>query len=162
MFRAYKVDSGLVNITGSTATQLLAVTTTSTADCWLSIFRPTIEAVSSPAPPSNGSVYFQLSKTTGTLAGGAAVTPEICGAFTLAANSVWKSNSTTITGLTQSTGAGWAETVPFTAGAAWGDDRENTGFSVYCPPSTTLCFYFTAASGFGSGMAARMTVGFSE
>ena len=163
MFRAYNVDSGLVNITGSTAVPILYLTTTSTSDCWLSIFRPSIEAVSSPAPPSNGSVYFGLYKITGTKGGGSAVTPQgPLGGQTLASNTTFSSGSTTITGLTQGALAGWSEPVAFTSGAGWGDDRENTGFSVYVPQSTQLCFYFIAASGFGSGCAARMTVALSE
>jgi len=163
MFRAYEVNSGLVNITGSSPTPLLYISTPSTADSWLSIFRPMIEAVSSPAPPSNGSVYFSLCKVTGTKAGGAAVTPAgPLGGQTLASQVTYSSGSTAITGLTQGAEAGWGETVAFTSGGAWGDDRENTGFSVYVPQSTQLMVYFTAASGFGSGCAARMKFCTSE
>ncbi len=163
MFRAYEVNSGLVNITGLTAVPILYISTPSTADTWLSIFRPTIEAVSSPSPSSNGSVYFSLNKVTGTKGGGSAVTPAgPLGGQTLASQVTYSSGSTAITGLTQGAEAGWGEAVAFTGGAAWGDDRENTGFSVYVPQSTQLCFYFIAPSGFGSGMAARMKFCTSE
>jgi len=159
--RNYFVDSGLINITGSTAVPALYIAPPSSADANICRIRCSIEAVSSPAPPSNGSVFFSLNKVTGTKAGGAAVTPNPIGQSALAAAVVWSSGSTALTGLTQSTEY-WCQPVPFASGASWEDSLENTGFERNIPASGTYAFYFIAASGFGSGCAARITVDYSE
>jgi hypothetical protein len=160
--RSYFVDTTGVNISATSATPALYIAPTSTNDLWVCRIRVSIEAASTPSPPTNGSVLFQLCKVTGTKAGGGAVTPQITGQGTLAANTVFSSaQSAAITGLTQST-VYWAHPVPFATGASWEDSFENTGFERYIPASGTYAVYFTAASGAGSGCNARVTLDFTE
>lgn len=161
--RPYFVDSLGVSIGGTSATPILYIAPTATNDLYVSRIRVAIEAASSPAPPSNGSVLFQLVKVTGSKAGGGAVVPAPVGAnAALAANTVFSSaNSAAITGLTLSTEY-WAHPIPFAAGASWEDSLENTGFERYIPASGLYAVYFTAASGAGSGCNARVTIDFTE
>lgn len=161
MYRAYESDSGVVSISATTAVPALYFAAAAAADCNIVKIKVAIEAVSSPSPPSNGSVLFQLSKVTGTVAGGGAVTPTPIGQTTLAAQTTVKSGSTALTGLTQGIEY-WAHPLPFTAGAAWADDHENTGLEVNIAASGLYCFYFTAASGAGTGMNARIIVWHAE
>lgn len=155
VYRGYEINSGLVSISGTSATPVLYVAPTSTNDTNIVRIHVAIEAVSSPAPPSNGSVYFSLNKVTGTKGGGAAVTPSQLSGATLAANTVYSSGSTALTGLTISTEY-WGAPVPFTAGASWEDAFENTGLEVNIPASGTYAFWFLSASGAGSGLSARV------
>lgn len=159
--RTYMADSGLVSIAATSATPALYFSTSSTVTLVVAKIKVSVEGVSSPAPPTNGSVFFALSVVTGTVAGGAAVTPAQLSGPTLAAQSTWKSGSTALTGLTQSTEV-WPFTVPFTAGASWADDHENTGLEVPIPVSGLYAVYFTAASGAGTGCSARVVAWFSE
>jgi hypothetical protein len=155
IYRAYEINSGLISISGTSAVPALYVAPTSTNDTNIVRVHVAIEAVSSPAPPSNGSVYFSLNKVTGSVAGGSSVTPSPVGQSTLAARTTWTSGSTALTGLTQSTEV-WGATVPFTAGASWEDAFENTGLEINLPNSGTYSFYFVSASGAGSGCSARI------
>lgn len=159
--RYYEVNSGLVNITGSTAVPVLYISTPSTATSNILRVKPFIEAVSSPAPPSNGSVYWSVNKVTGTKAGGAAVTASPTSADSLASNVTFSGGSTAITGLTQSTEL-WGAAVPFTAGGGWEDAYENTGLEIFLGASGQFAVYMIAASGFGSGMAGRVILNTSE
>jgi hypothetical protein len=161
IYRAYSVDSGLISIAATTAVPALYIAPTATNDLNLVKFKVSVEGVSSPAPPSNGSVFFALNKVTGVKAGGAAVTPSQLSGATLAANTVFSSGSTALTGLTQSTEY-WGGSVPFTAGASWSDDFENTGLETNIPASGTFAVYFTAASGAGTGCSARVILWFAE
>lgn len=160
--RTYFVDSLGVNIASASATPALYIAPTSTNDLNVCRIRVSIEAASTPSPPTNGSVLFQLCKVTGSKAGGGAVTPAPTGASSLAANTVFSSaNAGAITGLSQST-VYWSQPVPFATGAAWEDSFENTGFERYIPQSGIYAVYFTAASGAGSGCNARITLDFTE
>jgi hypothetical protein len=157
MFREYMIDSGLISISGTSAVPALYIAPTSTNDTNIVRIKCSVEAVSSPAPPSNGSVFFSLNKVTGTVGGGAAITPTQLSGATLAANTVYKSGSTALTGLTQTTEY-WPGPVPFTAGAWVEDAFENTGGEVNIPASGLFCVYFVAASGAGSGLSARVAL----
>ena len=159
--RTYMADSGLVSIGGTAATAALYFSTPSTQTLAIAKMKCSVEAVSSPAPPSNGSVFFALCAVTGTVGGGAGVTPAQLSGPALAAQSTWKSGSTALTGLTQGTEY-WPQTVPFTAGASWADDHENTGLELAVPVSGLFAVYFTAASGAGSGCSARVCIWFGE
>lgn len=159
--RTYMADSGLVSIGGTSATPALYLATSTVQTLSLAKMKVDIEGVSSPAPPSNGSVFFALCLVTGTQGGGAGVTPTQLSGPALAAQSTWESGSTSITGLTQSTEI-WPMTVPFTAGASWSDDFENTGLEFAVPISGKYAVYFTAASGAGTGCSARVMLWFSE
>lgn len=160
--RAYQVDSLGVSIGGTSATPILYIAPTSTNDVNIVKAKFCIEAASTPTPPSNGSVLFQIAKVTGTKAGGGAVTPSQLSGVVLAANTVFSSaNSAAITGLTQST-VYWTGVVPFAAGASWSDEEENTGLELNIPASGIYAVYFTAASGAGSGMNARVVLNITE
>lgn len=160
--RTYMVDSGLVSIGSTSATPVLYLATSATQTLTIAKVKVSVEGVSSPAPPSNGSVLFQLSLVTGTQGGGGAATPTQLSGPALAAQTTWESaTSSALTGLTQSTEI-WPFTVPFTAGASWADDHENTGLEFAVPISGKYAIYFTAASGAGSGCSARAVVWFAE
>ncbi len=161
MARIYESDSGGVSIAGTSATPALYFSAPSTADANLCKIKVAIEGASSPAPPSNGSVLFVLAKVTGTVGGGAAVTPQLTSPAGPASNLTVKSGSTALTGLTQGVTL-WTGVVPFTAGASWSDDFENTGLEVYLAASGLYAVYFTAASGAGTGCNARVITWHAE
>lgn len=162
VYRGYNVDSLGVSIAGTSATPLLYMATTSTNDANILRINVAIDAASSPAPPSNGSVLFQLAKVTGTVGGGGAVTPQITGPSSLAANTTFSSaNAGALTGLTQGVSL-WEAEIPFTAGAWKEDAYENTGLEINLGASGKWCIYFTAASGAGSGCNARAQLWFAE
>jgi hypothetical protein len=160
--RTYMVDSGLVSIGSTSATPVLYLSTSATQTLTIAKIKVSVEGASSPAPPSNGSVFFTLNLVTGTVGGGGAVTPSQLSGPALAAQTTWESaTSAALTGLTQSTEY-WPFTVPFTAGASWADDHENTGLEFPVGISGKYAVYFVAASGAGSGCSARACVWFSE
>jgi len=159
--RYYEVNGGLVPISVATALPLLYISTPSTADTNILRIKVSVEAVSSPAPPSNGSVYFSLNVVTGTKAGGAAATPTKLGAFTLASQVTYSAGSTAITGLTQSTEL-WGAAVPFTSGAAWEDAYENTGLEINLAQSGQWALYVISPSGFSATCSARAIINTSE
>jgi len=162
IYRAYEVDSLGASISGTSATPLLYFATTSTNDANLCKIKVAIEGASSPAPPSNGSVLFVVAKVTGTVGGGGSVTPQALTASGLAANTTFTSaNAGAITGLTQGVTL-WTGVVPFTAGASWSDDFENTGLEINLAASGKFAIYYTAASGAGSGCNARAALWFAE
>jgi hypothetical protein len=159
--RYYEINGGLVPISAATALPLLYISTPSTADTNVLRIKVSVEAVSSPAPPSNGSVYFSLNLVTGTKAGGAAATPTKLSASGLASNVTYSAGSTAITGLTPTTEY-WGAAVPFTSGAAWEDAYENTGLEIYLPVSSQFAMYVISPSGFSSTCAARAILNTSE
>jgi hypothetical protein len=154
MARTYMTDSGLIAIGATGATPALYVAPTATND--LNFFKmiPSIEAGGSvPTVPSNSSIQCTLNKVTGTKAGGAAVTPAgpMQNLGGLAANTVFSSGSTALTGLTQSTEV-WSRTIPFAIGSFRESDEENTNaLEINIPASGLYCFYFTVPVGPGAG-----------
>jgi hypothetical protein len=161
IYRAYEVDSAGISISGTSLTPALYIAAAAAADCNVVKLKVAVEGASSPSPPSNGSVLFTLNKVTGAVGGGATVTASPTGQSSLAAQTTFKSGSTALTGLTQSTEY-WATVIPFTTGAQWSDDFENTGLEVNVPASGTYAVYFTAAAGAGSGCNARVMLWFAE
>jgi hypothetical protein len=161
MARAYEVDSGLVPIAGTSLTPALYFATTATNDCNVVRIKCSVEAVSAPAPPSNGSIFFSLNKVTGGVGGGATVTPTQLSGATLAANTAFKSGSTALTGLTHGVEY-WPGPAPLTAGAWVEDAFENTGLEINIPASGLFAVYFIAPSGAGSGLSARVALWFTE
>lgn len=160
--RAYSVDSAGISIGGTSATPALYMLPTTTSDANIVRIKVAVEAASSPAPPSNGSLLWQLAKVTGSQAGGVTATSQPTTSISLASNTTFKSGSTSITGLTQGVTL-WTGVIPFTAGASWEDAYENTGLEIYLPAGTAAyCMYFTAASGAGSGCNARVVLNFTE
>ena len=165
MYRPYETNSGLIAIsaTGLSA-PLLYLAPPATADGNLFKVKVSCEAgAGTPTVPTSSSLAFTFNKTTGTKAGGAAVTPSPIGASALAANIVASSGTTLITGLTQSTEL-WEGTCPFSPGSFAGDDDPNTGEEVYLAASGTYAFYVTvpAGPGFGSNLFARVVMWHAE
>lgn len=152
MSRTYVVNSGLVAISATGLTPVLYVAVPSTADGNVFKIVPSIEASSSvPTVPSNSDVFFSLNKVTGTVGGGAAVTPSQVAGNVLASNLTWKSGSTALTGLTQSTEY-WPRTIPFAIGSFRESDEENTNaLEIPLQPSTNYAFYINVPSGPGAG-----------
>lgn len=162
MFRPYFVPSGVGNISGTTAIPLLYLAPTSTNDCWVSRIFVATPAVSSPAPPGNGSVYFSLNVVSGTKAGGVAVTPTKNGPSSLVANTVCSTGQATpITGLTQGAEM-WGRDVAFTGAGSWEDALENTGLERYLFAGLQYAVYYVATSGAGTGMGARVDLDIVE
>lgn len=166
MHRTYVVDTLQVAIGGTGATPMLYFSVPSTADGNIFKAVPSIEVGASvPTVPSNSSVNFALFKVTGTVGGGAALTPLQLEGNALASNLTVKSGSTALTGLTQGAYAGWSRTVPFTAGAFSEADHENTA-AAETPliPSTLYAVYFTVpvGPGAGSNMFARLQCYWAE
>lgn len=165
MFRTYETNSGLVAIaaTGLSA-PLLYLTPAATADGNLFKVKVSCEAgAGTPTVPTSSSLAFTFNKTTGTKAGGSAVTPSPTGPVTLASNITASSGTTAITGLTQSTEL-WEGSIPFSPGSFSGDDDPNTGEEVYLAASGTFAFYVTvpAGPGFGSNLFARVVIWHAE
>lgn len=167
MSRTYMADSGLIAIAATGLTPAFYLAPPATAD--LNIFKviPSIEVGASlPTVPSNSNLFCTLNKVTGVKAGGAAVTPygPLQNSGGLAAQTVWSSGSTALTGLTQSTEL-WPRTIPMAVGSFRESDEENTNaLEINIPASGTYCFYFNvpAGPGAGSNLFARFVVYFSE
>lgn len=153
MNRTYVTDSGLVAITATGATPIWYISAPATADANLFKMIPIIEVSSSvPTVPSNSDVNFALFVVTGTVGGGAALTPKQLNGNVLASNMTVKSGSTALTGLTQGAFSGWGRTIPFTAGAFSEADHENTAaLEVPILPSTNYAVYINVPSGPGAG-----------
>jgi hypothetical protein len=96
--------------------------------------------------PTNGVVQVQLVRATGTIAGGATITPNPHNSSDIAANSAWRSASTAIT--TQPTVGVvlWGQQLPFTAGANWAE---------WCTPG--LEWRVPASATAGTGVALMTT-----
>lgn len=165
MFRAFETDSGLIAI-GATGLSppLLYLAPAAAASGNLFKVKVSCEAgAGTPTVPTSSSLAFTLNKTTGTKAGGAAVTPSPIGADTTAAQTVVSSGTTAITGLTSAAEL-WEATIPFSPGSFAGDDDPNTGEEIWLAPSGTYAFYVTvpAGPGFGSNLFARVVMWHAE
>lgn len=164
MFRSYMADSGQVAISSTGDTPLLYIAPTSTNDLHLVALKVAVETGgSAPTAVSNGEWFFSLNTVTGTKAGGASVTPAVLGSSSLAANTVFSSGSTALTGLTKSTEK-WGGAVPFTAGAFAVEAWENTGREIDLAASSISSFYVNVPSGPGAGANwyARVIAWFTE
>ncbi len=171
MYRPYVADSGLIafSSTGLSA-PLLYFAPTTTNDANIIAIRVSAEVSgSAPTAVSNSDLYFSFNVTTGTKAGGAAVTPAPLSPSLLAANTVVSSGTTAITGLTQSTEL-WGAPIPFAGGAFVTDAWENTGREINLGASgssnanKTTAFYVTvpAGPGAGSNWLVRVMAWFAE
>lgn len=152
MSRTYMVNSGLVAIAATGLTPVFYVSVPSTADGNVFKIIPSVEVdASTPTIPSNSDIYFSLNKVTGTVGGGAAVTPNQIAGNVLASNLTWKSGSTALTGLTQSTEV-WGRAIPYAAGSFREADEENTNaLEIPLLPSTNYAFYMRVPVGPGAG-----------
>lgn len=165
MQRTYVTDSGLVAIAATGLTPALYISVPATADANIFKLVPSIEASSSvPTLPSNGDIQVTVNKVTGTVGGGAAVTPQQFSGNALASNLTIKSGSTALTGLTQSTELD-TYTIPFAIGAFREADEENTNaLEIPLLPSTLYAVYMNVPSGPGAGSNCflRVKVGHAE
>lgn len=166
MNRTYGIDTGQIAISATGDTPALYFSVPSTADADVFKFVPSIEVGASvPTVPSNSDVNFGIYVVTGTVAGGAALTPKQLNGNVLASNLTVKSGSTALTGLTKGAWAGWGRTIPFAAGSFSEADHENTNaLEVPLLPSTLYAVYFNipAGPGAGSNMFARLLAYWAE
>lgn len=153
MSRTYGIDTGQIAIGGTGDTPALYFSVPATADANVFKLIPSIEAGGSvPTLPSNGDLNWGLYVVTGTVGGGAALTPKQLHGNALASNLTVKSGSTALTGLTKGAWAGWGKTIPFAIGASNEADSENTNaLEVPLVPSTLYAVYFNVPSGPGAG-----------
>jgi len=157
-FRPYFADSGAVSIASSSATPALYVASAAGADLDILEVRASVSG-SGGTVPSNTSILVQYSIVTGTVGGGAAVTPRPVGQGSTAAQSTWKSGSTALTGLTQGNVL-WSCDIPYAAGSFLLEPFQD-GFERNVPAGTLGAFYFTAGSA-GSGYSVAFRVDFTE
>lgn len=166
MNRTYAVDTGLVAISATGSTPILYFSVPATADGNIFKMIPIVEVDASvPTVPSNSDVNFALYVVTGTVAGGAALTPKQLNGNVLASNLTVKSGSTALTGLTQGAWAGWGRTIAFNPGAFSEADHENTAaLEVPLLPSTLYAVYMRIPVGPGAGtnMFARVYAHWAE
>jgi hypothetical protein len=161
--RTYMVDSGLVAISGTSAVPSLYIAPTSANDLVICRIKVAVESAASQgaSPSTNNSIFFSLNTVTGTKAAGAAVTPKQLSGTTLAANTVFSSGSTGITGLTQTT-EWWGQTLALSAGSWAEDGYTNEGLEIPLAASSISSFYYLAAAGAGTSLSARIQVWFTE
>ena len=121
--RFYTADSGLCALATTTASALFwAWPGAATVTMDIAAIRLGVTYTGgTPSYPSNGTVTFQLARVTGTITGGATVTPNPHNSSDIAANSVWKSASTAITVQPTVGVILWEQQLPFTAGANWAE-----------------------------------------
>lgn len=154
--RTYEVNSGLVTYTATSATPILygVTTTTSTAD--IVAYRVGLFSGSSASYPSNGTILVQLSRVTGTQAGGTTVTAVPQNDTDIAANTTFKdATGSAITGLTQGVSPYQPPPIPFTPGANWGE-WVTPGTETRISANTKFAVYLTASL---AGTATQFTVG---
>jgi hypothetical protein len=168
--RVYKVgvfDTSTPLATGATSTvttpiPILYGVTAATGDLNISAVR--VSCMGAAAFPSNASFVASLNINTGAQAGGqTAVARSLAGASSLAANTVFKTaggtSAAAITGLTMTTEL-WAQNLPFTAGANWGE-WFTPGFEINIPISTQFALFITASSA-GTATTFAGEIEFSE
>lgn len=114
--------------------------------------------------PTNGVVQVQLARVTGTIAGGATITPNPHNPGDIAAQSAWRSASTAIT--TQPTVGVvlWGQQLPFTAGANWAE-WVTPGLEWRVPASATAgtgIALMTTQSAAGTGTSFTAEIVFAE
>lgn len=158
--RSYYADSGPVSISGTSATPAMWISTqtVTTADLNIVGIKGSVSSAGG-APPANTSILMQLAVVSGTKAGGATVTPRATGQSALAAQSVWSSGSTPLTGLTEGNVI-WAADLSYAAGSIWGEWLPQ-GFERNIPANSQYAFYFTAGVA-GSGCSIAFRVDFGE
>jgi len=152
MFRTFETDSGLIAITATgLSAPLLYIAPAAAASANGFKFKVSCEAgTGTPTVPTSSSLFFSLNTVTGTKAGGAALTPTPTGPDTTAAQTVFSTGTTAITGLTQAAER-WGQPIPFSPGSFAGDDDPNTGEEAWFAPSGQYAFYVTVPAGPGAG-----------
>jgi len=147
--RVYTIDSGLMTDTTAAGTQLciLCGTTSAVQTFDAEAIRIGIYSGSGVSYPSNGTVEFQLLRSTGTAAAGTAATKNPANPGDVACQSTWLAGSTgtPITGLTATAVEVWGQVIPFTAGANWAE-WVTPGAEWRCPISSNLALWATVSS----------------
>jgi hypothetical protein len=143
--RVYTIDSGLATIAATSQTCLLVGTTTAVQTFNLEALRIGIYSGAGVSFPSNGSVMWQILRSTGTAAGGGTATKNPANPGDVACQSTWLSGSTAITGLTATAVEPWGNVMPFTAGSNWGE-WVTPGAEVQCGISSNLALWITCSS----------------
>jgi hypothetical protein len=115
--RGYSVTSGLVALTSTTQTALLAATAGSTISADALAIRVSSPSGTSPTYPANSSVRFTLAKTTA-LVGTTTVTPGKANNLDIAANTLWYIAWSTAPTIGQIL---WEQSVALAAGANWAE-----------------------------------------
>jgi hypothetical protein len=143
--RTYSSTTALVAYTATSATPIMWGATTSSSTMDIQAIRVASYAGSGVSYPSNGTVLVQLSRVTGTAAGGTALTPSPHNPGDIAAVSTWKDASTAaVTSLTQGVTL-WEQALPFTAGANWAE-WVTPGAEWRVGATGTIAVYLTASS----------------
>jgi hypothetical protein len=115
--RGYSVSSGLVVLTSTSQTALLAATAAATVSADALAIRVSSPSGASPTYPANSSVKFTLAKTT-LLVGTTTVTPGKANNLDIAANSLWYIAFSTPPTIGQIL---WEQNIALAAGANWGE-----------------------------------------
>jgi|SRR5215469_13626923 len=164
--RIYTAESGTCALATTTASALIWAWPASAAVTMdiLAIRVGVTASGGTPSYPSNGIVQVQLVRATGTIAGGATITPNPHNSSDIAANSAWRSASTAIT--TQPTVGVvlWGQQLPFTAGANWAE-WFSPGSELRIPASATAGTGFalmTTQSSAGTNTAFTAEIVFAE
>jgi len=145
--RVYTATSNLVPYTGTSATPVVAGSAATTMTMDIQAIRIGIYSGGGVSYPSNGAVLCQLSRVTGAIGGGAAMTSRIAphNSTDIASNiATMADGSTAITGLTQGVNL-WQQSLPFTAGANWAE-WVTPGSEWRIPAAGEFGVYLTASS----------------
>lgn len=161
--RYYTAESGTCALATTTASALLWAWPASAA-VTLDIVAIRVGVAGGSSFPANGVVQVQLVRATGTIAGGATITPNPHNSADIAANSAWRSASTAIT--TQPTVGVvlWGQQLPFTAGANWAE-WVTPGMEWRVPASATAgtgIALMTTQSSAGTGTSFTAEIVFAE
>jgi hypothetical protein len=148
-------------VASTTPAAILYGVTAATNFCNISAIR--VGCLGASAFPSNASYAGSINIVTGTVGGGnAAVAKQLSGA-TLAANTTFitagGTSAAAITSLTLGAFQ-WAQEIPFTAGANWGE-WFTPGYEISIAPSTKFAVYITESSA-GTGTTFFAEIEFTE
>jgi hypothetical protein len=114
-------NSAAIAYTSTTASPIMYASPGANSTLDIECIRVGTYSGSGVSYPSNGTLLFQLMRSTGTAAGGAADTPAPHNSGDVAAQGTFLDGSTAITGLTQGAVILWQQVLPFTAGANWAE-----------------------------------------
>ena len=147
--RWYTATSNLVSYTTTTLTPVMAGSATTTAPFDIACVRIGFHAAGSTSTfPTSASVLCQLSRTTGAIGGGSAITARIAPHNTTdpASNAgyLYDASSAGITGLTQGVNL-WSEPLPFSAGSNWAE-WVSPGSEWRISANTTFALFVTASA----------------
>ena len=144
--RVYTATSALVTYTGTSATPVFYGLAPSTATADILAIRVGLYSGGSVSYPANGTVLAQLSRATGTRAGGTSITPAPHNAGDIASqlSQCFDASGSAITGLTQGVTL-WQQSLSFTAGANWAE-WFSPGTELRVAASAAFAVYLTASS----------------